>query len=70
MGAGGKKESGAEDEEEGLEEDEDVLEIPVFVRIGYETEAQGAEEKIKDREGKEKREVAFWCVLDVGRIAP
>lgn len=57
------------DDDEGIEEDEDVLEIPVFVRIEYETEAQGAEEKMKDREGKERREVAFWCVLGVGRIA-
>lgn len=59
---------GVDEEDDGLEEDVDVLEIPVFVRIEYETEAQGAEEKLKDREGKEKREVAFWCVLGVGRI--
>jgi len=57
------------DDDEGLREDEDVVEIPVFVRVEYETEAQGAEEKAREREGKEKREVAFWCVLNAGRIA-
>jgi dynactin-4 len=65
---GTMKKSGEDGDDEGSEEDEDVLEIPVFVRIEYETEAQGAEEKVKDREGKERREVAFWCVLGVGRI--
>ena len=61
---------GAEDDEdEGLREDDLVVEIPVFVRVEYETEAHGAEEKVREREGKEKREVAFWCVLNVGTIA-
>jgi dynactin-4 len=50
-----------------LEEDEDVLEVPVFVRLEYETEAGAGEEK-RGGEAKEKREVAFWCVLGVGRI--
>jgi len=62
--------AGAEDDDddEGLQEDELVVEIPVFVRVEYETEAHGAEEKVREREGKEKREVAFWCVLNVGTI--
>ncbi|KAL8667241.1 MAG: hypothetical protein Q9202_000814 [Teloschistes flavicans] len=46
------------------EEDEDVLEIPVFVRVEWEVEA---EEKGKEG-GKEKRELAYWVVLGVGRI--
>ncbi|KAH0559373.1 hypothetical protein GP486_004116 [Trichoglossum hirsutum] len=57
-----------------LEEDDDVLEIPLFVRAEYETDATadggdagggvaGAEKE------KEKRELAYWCVLGVGRIA-
>jgi dynactin-4 len=55
---------------EELGEDEDVLEIPVFVRIEYDTEAQGgAEEKVEGKGGKERREVTFWCVLGIGRIA-
>jgi dynactin-4 len=60
----------SEDEEE-LEEDEDVVEIPVFVRVNYETEAGGAGAAEERREGaaKESREVEFWCVLGVGRIA-
>jgi dynactin-4 len=52
---------------ETLEDEEDVVEVPVFVRLEYETEAAAGEEK-RGGEGKEKREVAFWCVLGVGRI--
>ena len=54
-----------------LREDEDVLEIPVFVRIEWETVAQdeAAGLAAKDKEVKEKRELAYWCVLGVGRIA-
>ena len=55
---------------EELGEDGDVLEIPVFVRIEYDTEAQvGTEEKVEGKGGKVRREVTFWCVLEVGRIA-
>ncbi|KAF2102080.1 hypothetical protein NA57DRAFT_34297 [Rhizodiscina lignyota] len=56
-----------------LDEDEDVLEIPIFVRLEYETEAGGddggAAHARKEDAGKEKREEAFWAVLGVGRIA-
>jgi dynactin-4 len=58
---------GSLQKDESLDEDEDVLEVPVFVRLEYETEAAAGEEK-RAGEGKEKREVAFWCVLGVGRI--
>jgi dynactin-4 len=51
-----------------IEEDEDLLEIPVFVRIEYETDAGGEEKAVAGSGGKEKREEAFWCVLGVGRI--
>jgi dynactin 4 len=54
-------------EETDMEEDEDVLEIAVFVRLEYETEGAGGEEKTGTGM-KEKREDAFWCVLGVGRI--
>jgi dynactin-4 len=57
-----------------LVEDDDVLEIPLFVRAEYEADVTadggdasggiaGAEKE------KEKRELAYWCVLGVGRIA-
>ncbi|KAF2139671.1 uncharacterized protein K452DRAFT_231825 [Aplosporella prunicola CBS 121167] len=58
----------------GLDADEDILEIPVFVRIEYETDA--AAEEVRDRgerdraagDGRVTREEAFWCVLGAGRI--
>jgi dynactin-4 len=52
--------------------DEDVLEIPIFVRIEYETVAQGDEGTTLSKGGeekKEKRELAYWSVLGVGKIA-
>ncbi|KAI9838018.1 MAG: hypothetical protein M1819_006172 [Sarea resinae] len=60
----------ASEHERGIEEDEDVLEIPVFVRVEYETDTAGEEEagEAAERE-KEKRELAYWCVLGLGRIA-
>jgi dynactin 4 len=58
-----------------LEEDDDVLEIPLFVRAEYETDptadggdAGGSTTTGAEKE-KEKRELAYWCVLGVGRIA-
>ena len=51
-----------------LGEDEDVLEIPVFVRVEYEAEV-GGDEGGAGKEGTERRELAYWCVLGVGRIA-
>lgn len=54
-----------------LKEDEDVLEIPVFVRVEWEVDAADHEAGgvAKEKEVKEKRELAYWCVLGVGRIA-
>ncbi|KAL8651312.1 MAG: hypothetical protein Q9226_004762 [Calogaya cf. arnoldii] len=52
------------DGQEWGDEDEDVLEIPVFVRVEWEVEV---EEKGKEG-GKEKRELAYWVVLGVGRV--
>lgn len=46
-----------------LREDEDVLEIPIFVRVEWEGEA-GAEHDADTV----KREVAYWMALGVGRI--
>ena len=67
-----------------LREDEDVLEIPVFVRVEWEADVAGDEagglaaatatgaaagSGGKEKEVREKRELAYWCVLGVGRIA-
>ncbi|KAL8698898.1 MAG: hypothetical protein Q9201_006319 [Fulgogasparrea decipioides] len=46
------------------DEDEDVLEIPVFVRVEWEAEV---EEKGKEG-GRETRELAYWVVLGLGRV--
>ncbi|KAL2074494.1 hypothetical protein VTL71DRAFT_8272 [Oculimacula yallundae] len=55
-----------------LREDEDVVEIPVFVRVEWESDAtqeEGAGLGAKDKDVREKRELAYWCVLGVGKIA-
>lgn len=56
-----------------LREDEDVLEMPLSVRIEWEGEAGGddviSSGAAKDKgEAKEKRELSYWCVLGLGRI--
>lgn len=52
-----------------VREDEDVLEIPVFVRVDWETDAGGDDVKDVGKGEREKRELAYWCVLGLGRIA-
>jgi len=68
-----------------LQAGEDVLEIPMFVRVEWDTEGGGDEElgrrptssrgdrnRDGDENGKEaleKRELAYWCVLGIGRIS-
>ena len=57
-----------------LDEDEDVVEMGVFVRMEYETSTEGAGDEAAHRpagaarEHREEREVAFWCVLGLGKI--
>lgn len=56
---------------ETLKEDEDILEIPVFVRLEWEESVahdEASEAGLGNRD-KEKRELAYWCVLGVGRIS-
>ncbi|RKU47959.1 hypothetical protein DL546_002700 [Coniochaeta pulveracea] len=56
---------------EELKEDEDVLEIPMFIRIEWEADATGAEVGAAPGTGKEvreKRELAYWSALGIGRI--
>lgn len=55
-----------------LKEDEDVLEIPMFVRLEWESEAsqdQVGAAASKEKDVKEKRELAYWCALGIGRIS-
>ena len=54
-----------------LKEDEDILEIPMFVRMEWEADAQHEVGTApgKDKDAKEKRELAYWCVLGVGQIS-
>jgi dynactin-4 len=59
-----------------LRDDEDILEIPMFVRVEWEVDAVGddvgatpAPSGAKDKEAKEKRELAYWSVLGIGRIS-
>lgn len=60
-----------EGDENPLKEDEDVLEIPMFVRMEWEADSHQdvGSAPGKDRDGREKRELAYWCVLGVGRIS-
>ena len=53
---------------EGLEEDRDVLEIPIFVRLTYETDLAGEDGGV-GKERREKRSLSYWAVLGAGRIA-
>lgn len=63
---------GADGDDSPLIEDEDILEIPMFVRMEWEAEAQNdiGTAPGRDKEApREKRELAYWCVLGVGRIS-
>ena len=52
------------------EEDADVLEIPIFVRMEYEADAEKDGGGNAGKEGgREKRELAYWTVIGVGRVA-
>ncbi|KAF5873785.1 putative dynactin p62 family protein [Botrytis fragariae] len=61
-------------QKERVEEDADVCEIAVFVRVEWEADAAGDGDGagklggLGDRDGREKRELAYWCVVGVGRI--
>lgn len=54
-------------EREDLEEDEDVLEIPIFVRVEWEAGDGGGGGGV-GMEKSEKKELAYWVVVGVGRI--
>lgn len=55
-----------------IREDEDVLEIPVWCRVEWEADArddEGGLGGLAKGEGREKKELAYWCVLGVGKIS-
>ncbi|EAS32729.3 dynactin Arp1 p62 subunit RO2 [Coccidioides immitis RS] len=61
--------------ESGLTEDEDILEIPIFVRLEWEAEGVNEGLNLSSKPGSKKtdvemvkRELAYWTVLGVGRI--
>ena len=46
-----------------------MLEIPMFMRVEWEAETQEVGTMPgKDKNAKEKRELAYWSVLGVGKI--
>ncbi len=51
-----------------MAEDEDVLEIPMFVRMEWEVEVERDEGESRAEDKKEKRELAYWTVIGVGRV--
>ncbi|KAH8203358.1 hypothetical protein TruAng_002453 [Truncatella angustata] len=66
------KKAGESEGDGPLREDEDVLEIPMFVRLEWESDPTGDHVSApagKDKDGKEKRELAYWCVLGIGKIS-
>lgn len=54
-----------------LGEDDDVLEIPIHVRAEWEADPTQGQDLLAGGEKKERdsKELAYWCVLGVGRIA-
>ena len=59
----------AVDEKAKGEEDEDLLEIPIFVRVEYEVDVEKDEGGGGEKGAREKRELAYWTVLGVGKVA-
>ncbi len=55
-------------ESQEMEEDEDVLEIPMYVRMEWEADLEREGKDEAKIEKKEKRELAYWTVVGVGRV--
>lgn len=68
---GGKPSAATETKEDGKGMADEVLEIPVFVRVEWEAEvtAEDAAATGATKGTKESREIAFWSVLGAGKIA-
>ncbi|KXJ94275.1 dynactin p62 family-domain-containing protein [Microdochium bolleyi] len=66
-----RKEGDPEPDLSPLRENEDVLEIPMFVHLEWEGEV--SQDQVgtaigKEKDAKEKKELAYWSVLGLGRI--
>ncbi|KAI0455343.1 dynactin p62 family-domain-containing protein [Xylaria acuta] len=67
-----RKEGEPEPDLSPLREDEDILEIPMFVRLEWESEAtndQVGATAGREKDAREKRELAYWCAIGIGRIS-
>jgi dynactin-4 len=67
-----RKEGDPEPDLSPLKEDEDVLEIPMFVRLEWESEASNDQVGAaisKEKDAREKKELAYWCAIGIGRIS-
>ena len=72
-----KAEGGELQDEEQVDHqiNKEVLEIPIFVRLEYDTDESSTgslSEESQAKGGKDKkvrREIAYWCVVGAGRIA-
>lgn len=54
--------------EEDLAEDDDILEIPIYVRAEWEAVPHDAAGHADHKGERESKEFAYWCVLGIGRI--
>lgn len=57
-----------EEGEEELAEDDDILEIPIYVRAEWEAAPHDAAGHVDPKGERESKEFAYWCVLGIGRI--
>ncbi|PYH41363.1 putative dynactin Arp1 p62 subunit RO2 [Aspergillus saccharolyticus JOP 1030-1] len=65
-----KQQQQQQQQQQPLQPDEDVLEIPVFVRMEWDSENQIDRPGVSAAGEMVKRELAYWMVLGVGRIDP
>ncbi|KAK6950241.1 hypothetical protein Daesc_008567 [Daldinia eschscholtzii] len=55
-----------------LKEDEDILEIPMLIRLEWEgdvSQDQVGTTAGKEKDTREKKELAYWCAIGIGRIS-
>ncbi|KAI1417684.1 hypothetical protein F5Y13DRAFT_61141 [Hypoxylon sp. FL1857] len=68
-----KEEGESEPDLSSLKEDEDILEIPMFVRLEWEGDVSqdqvGSTTVGKEKDSREKKELAYWCAIGIGRIS-
>ncbi|OTA66516.1 hypothetical protein K449DRAFT_346286 [Hypoxylon sp. EC38] len=68
-----KKEDESQVDPGPLKEDEDILEIPMFVRLEWEGDVSqdqvGSTTAGKEKDSREKKELAYWCAIGIGRIS-